>query len=83
MVNRGWKPEVLHGCVQKVRHEDQAAAQVAMIETAGEALGQVYPCPFCDGWHWGRVLTHPEWPDHVVRDWRQWAQLQRRVREKT
>lgn len=78
MVPAGWKRTVDHGCVMKIRHQTESAAAEAMGEV-GDG-GEVYPCPFCDGWHWGRSLTHPEWPDHAVRQWRQWAQLQRKLR---
>lgn len=81
MVRAGWKPKVLHSCVQKVRHETQAAAEQAISEVGDP--GSAYACPFCDGWHWGGSRTHAEWPEHVVRSWRQWAQLQRRVRGAT
>lgn len=47
------------GCHGKVKHPTRKAAGYAMwhARSSGRVLGmaQVYQCPVCGGWHWGRI----------------------------
>jgi hypothetical protein len=78
-VPNGWKPKVHHACVMKVRHDSASEATAAMQEAGSGSEGSPYECPFCDGWHWGRSQSRPDWPSEVIERYRLWAQLRRRI----